>query len=257
MNQSLPPGYRSLVPLDRDRHGGYGVREPGRFGFARSLSAIQVTSVEFFRAARHYPIVFVRDPNAGAFMPLAVTALTTGANLFVDDRGEWLRHTYVPAYVRRFPFFTVRVAGADAPGKSVVCVEESALEADSDSPLFDAAGQATSVWSAYEKLIEDFEGARAPTDRLSKALVTLKLLEPFEAHAYPKLGQELRLRGLHRVSEKRLNALAAKDLRQLMKRGELSRIYAHLMSLDNFRDLLDRAGPTGRGGAVASSERER
>ena len=68
------------------------------------------------------------------------------------------------------------------------------------------------------------------------------MLEPFEAHAHPRGGTVRRLRGLFRVDERKLNALPAHVLRGMMKRGELSRVYAHLMSLDRFKELLERSG---------------
>ena len=47
------------------------------------------------------------------------------------------------------------------------------------------------------------------------------------------------IKGLFRVSEEKLNDLPGDVVKDLMARGELSRIYAHLMSLDNFTTLLD------------------
>ncbi|MGH8369466.1 MAG: SapC family protein, partial [Gammaproteobacteria bacterium] len=85
------------------------------------------------------------------------------------------------------------------------------------------------------------EGARPATEHLCRDIKELGLLEPFEAHAFPKQGKEMRLRGMFRVNETRLNELQTKDIKRLMKHGELSRIYAHLMSLDNFKFLMDRA----------------
>ena len=46
------------------------------------------------------------------------------------------------------------------------------------------------------------------------------------------------------INEDKLNELQSKDVKRLMKSGELSRIYAHLMSLDNFKFLMDRAAAT-------------
>ena len=51
----------------------------------------------------------------------------------------------------------------------------------------------------------------------------------------------MRLRGLFRVDENKLNSLDTKRVKSLMKNGQLSRIYAHLMSMDNFKFLLDRS----------------
>ena len=89
--------------------------------------------------------------------------------------------------------------------------------------------------------MRDLEAARRQTAALLTGLESLSLLEPFEAHAFGRDGQDHHLRGMLRVSEERLNALDARDIGRLMRQGELSRIYAHLMSLDNFKHLLDRA----------------
>ena len=236
---TLPPGYRSLVALDRDKHRGLGVRDAG-FGFARTLNCMYLTAAEFVPAARHYPIVFARL-DAGDFVPVVALSLAADSNSFVDADGRWAPGAYIPAYARRHPFF---VAGEKQP----VAVDETALDAAAE-PLFDATGAPTAAWRRYEALLQDMEGARKQTERLSRSVREFQLLEPFEAHAHPATGGVTRLRGLFRVDERKLNALPAQQLRALMKRGELSRIYAHLMSLDNFKALLDRTdAANGAGG---------
>ena len=232
---TLPPGYRALVPLDKTRHRGLGVRDTGHYSFARTLNYSYLTAAEFMLAARHYPIVFARL-DTGAFVPVAVTAMAADQNLFVDDEGTWAQGVYVPAYVRRYPFFL-----APGEGERPVAVDETALDADAP-PLFDADGEPTPAWQRFEALLQDMEGARAQTERLSRTLKEAGVLEPFEAHAHPRGGTVRRLRGLFRVDERKLNALPAHVLRGMMKRGELSRVYAHLMSLDRFKELLERSG---------------
>jgi SapC len=241
MNIATPPGYKGLVALDKDKHKGLGLADRGRFGFAAALTGIYVVAAEFVQAARHYPIVFAQDSDSGAFLPLAVTGLVQGENLFIGDDGEWQKGTYVPAFVRRWPFYGVRVSGEDVPeGDIVVCVDESGLT-PSDQPVFDAQGEPSEELAGVQTLISEMEGARQSTERLCRDIKELGLLEPFEAHAFPKRGKEMRLRGMFRVNENRLNELQTRDIKRLMKRGELSRIYAHLMSLDNFKFLMDRA----------------
>ena len=58
-----------------------------------------LAGVEFFQAARHYPILFVGEgANAS---PIALLGLKPGQNGFVDATGQWQRAAYVPAFVRR------------------------------------------------------------------------------------------------------------------------------------------------------------
>jgi hypothetical protein len=45
---------------------------------------------------------------------------------------------------------------------------------------------------------------------------------------------------MYRVSEEKLSALAPEKLKEMVLKGVLSRLYAHLISLANFARLLDR-----------------
>lgn len=248
MELPTPAGYRGLRPLDREQHRGLGVAGAGRYPFAARLNVIYVTVLEYFRAARHYPIAFARDEVRNEASSVVVTGLVPRQNLFCTADGHWREGVYVPAYVRRYPFFTVGVSGDDGGPDALVCVDEAGLE-PSPTPLFDAAGNASAEWQTTETLINDMESAHRLTRNLCRHLDELELMEPFDVQAFPRDGQSRRLRGLSRVNETRLNALGAGDVKELMAAGELSRIYAHLMSLDNFAGLLDLAG-TGKAATV-------
>lgn len=242
----VPLGYAGLAPFDRTQHGDRAVREAGRMAFAARLHAAPLAVAEFQHAARHYPIAFVREPSSGKPQAIAVLGLERERNLFVRD-DAWEPLSWVPAYVRRWPFHTVQVtAPADGALRddAVICVDASGLT-DGPAPegraLFDADGQATEAWSPIEQLIREVESARLQTDAFTARLDALGLLEPFEAHTVPAGGAPRTIGGLERVAEDRLNALTDATVKELMQRGFLSRIYAHLTSLDNFRYLLERA----------------
>jgi hypothetical protein len=69
------------------------------------------------------------------------------------------------------------------------------------------------------------------------------LLEPFSMQATlrkDKGGGQMQMTGMHRVAEKNLENLNAAQLKNLMRKGYLARIYLHLLSLENFARLLDR-----------------
>jgi len=252
MNINIPPGYKGLVALDKEMHKGKGVVAQRRHAFAAGLTGVYVVGAEFVQASRHYPIVFAQDQATGEYLPIAVTGLNQDENLFIGDDGEWQKDIYIPAYVRRWPFFGVRVTGEEAKnGEILICVDESGLEPSSKS-VFDAAGNPAPDFQPIQTLISEMEGARPATERLCQSIKESGLLEPFEAHAFPKTGQEMRLRGMFRVNEDKLNALQPKDVKRLMKHGELSRIYAHLMSLDNFKFLMDKAVERRQGKRLAS-----
>ena len=92
-----------------------------------------------------------------------------------------------------------------------------------------------------QQLLEAVEGSRQQTRVLTRRLEALGLLVPFDAVAMPRQGDRMRLQGLHRVDEERLLQVPGRDLRTMMRKGELRAVYAHLNSLENFGRLLDLA----------------
>ncbi len=238
-----PAAYGRIVLLDRSRHGGMGIDAAATRAFLARLSAVYLTVRELVAAARFFPVAFVRDAGSGEYLPMAITGLVQGENLLLDAQGEWPAELYRPAYVRRFPFCTVRVRSEDRPEEppqTLIAVQEDALSADAEPALFDRDGLPTTAWTEYETLINEMEAAVEETRAFCRNLARLELLEPFEAHVQPRDLQALSVKGLHRISESRLNGLTGNAVKKLMKDGQLSRIYAHLFSLDNFGRLLDR-----------------
>lgn len=244
MNKSVPlnspAGYGPVTPLDKTRHAGLGLKAGLDYRWCADLNAMAVSVAEFARAALDYPLAFVRDPGSGRPLPIAVLGFQQ-QNLFVDAQGRWRAGTYVPAYVRRFPFCIADMAAqGDQPEKRLVCMQEDRLE-PSAQPLFDDKGEPTAAWKPIQTLLEAIEGARPQTRLLGERLEALQLLTSFDALALPRGGQHLRLQGLFRVDEDKLRKLPAKDLRELLAKGYLRAAYAHLLSLENFARLLDLA----------------
>lgn len=243
---AAPPGYASLVLFDRQRHRERGIA-PRVERFAARLHAVPLTLAEFVAAARTNPIVFAQGEDR-AWQPLLLTGFETGRNVCVDSAGDWRRDFYCPAYVRRYPFCTARVAGGgDGNLRTVLCVDEAGLAAEPPH-LFDARGAATPRWRELQRFIEEVDAAIRDTEAFCAALTELELFEPFEAEVLPLHAHSRRVTGMSRIAERRLNALAGPTVVRLMRQGYLSRVYAHLMSLDNFQRLLE-AGARG----VASS----
>lgn len=235
-----PPGYGTVVPFDKARHAGLGLKAGRDYAWSRSLNAVYVSAVEFTRAALEYPIAFVRDASKDFFVPVAVLGLARDENLFVDAQGRWRPGHYVPAYFRRHPFCIADLpeSAAGAGKRQLVCVQEDQL-APGGAPLLDAQGQPTEEWEAIAKLLEAVEGARSATLAFAQRLDSLQLLAPFEALALPRDGAQLRLQGLHRIDEEKLRKLPPREARELLAKGDLRLAYAHLLSLENFAKLLD------------------
>lgn len=235
-----PPGYGAIVPFDPQRFVGLGLRRVENYLWCARVNAAYISAAEMPRASLDYPLAFTREPQTGEFAAVAIFGLQQKQNLFVDEKGQWREHAYVPAYIRRHPFCIAHIPTRDGTtARNLVCVQEDQLFTG-EKPLFDRHGKPTEAWKAVLQQLEMIEGARQRTRVFVRRLDALGLLSAFDAVAVVKGGGvRSRLQGLYRVDEKKLSNIPARDLRVMLKRGELRWAHAHLDSLDNFGRLLD------------------
>jgi hypothetical protein len=241
--QIAPPfGYREVVPFLKTHK--VRLLGPGEVPqFVQRGNAIPLSHAEFQPAARDYPIVFTTGDGGKSFAAVAVLGVAAGENLFCTD-GAWTPKTYVPAYARRYPFCMARVKVDKVERKDrLICVEKSMLDDAAGEAMFDAAGKPGDKWATLERLLSEYEADLERARATCALLADYGLLEAFTLQATPKGGSgggSLQLKGMHRVAEKNLEGLNAAQLKNLMRKGALARIYMHLLSLQNFARLLEK-----------------
>ena len=237
--QIAPPfGYSEVVPfLKTQKVRMLGAGEVPEF--AQRGNAIPISHSEFQAAARDYPIVFTTGDGGKSFAAVAVLGVAAGENLFYEG-AAWAPKTYVPAYARRYPFCMARIKVDQAERKDrLICVEKARLD-DAGEAMFDAQGKPSEKWGTLERLLSEYEADLERGRDLCGLLADYGLLEPFTMQATPKGGAALQVTGMHRVSEKKLEELNAAQLKNLLRRGAMARIYLHLLSLQNFARLVER-----------------
>ena len=245
MQISPPFGYKQVVPFQKTHK--VRLLAPGEVPeFVREGAAIPISHREFVPAGRHYPIVFIGDGKN--FSAVAVVGMNTKENLFVSD-GRWTGEAYMPAYARRYPFCMARMNVNQVEQKNrLICVEKSAIDEKGEA-MFDEKGQATGKWQDFERLLGEYETDLERMREMCAILADYGLLEPFTMKATlkpEKGGASMALGGMHRVAEKNIENLNAAQLKNLVRRGIMARIYVHLLSLEHFGSLLDRKAAQGK-----------
>lgn len=239
MDIKPPYGYQEIVPLTKTHK----VLLPGERKLPvlfRNLTALPLSFSEFATAAHDYPIAFISGDAGKTFVAMAILGVEAQQNLFVTADDTWNPQTYLPAYVRRYPFCMTRVTvDGQEQAERVACVEKRALNSKGEA-LYDDKGEPRPVWGGLRKLLFEFEADLARTEEMCRKLHELQLLETFAAQASPQGEAPITLTGMYRVSEERLHALPAESLKELAQSGMLSRAYIHLLSLGNFQRLLER-----------------
>ena len=244
MQISPPFGYTEVVPFLKTQK--VRLLPPGEVPpFVRQGNAVPISRTEFQPIARHYPIVFTSGDEGKSFAAVAVLGLNAGENLFYGD-GAWASGAYIPAYARRYPFCMARLNVNKVEQKDrLICVEKSALDEAAGEAMFDSSGGPSEKWKGVERLLSEYEADLERMREMCALLADYGLLEPFSMQATMKKekgGAKMQLTGMHRVAEKNLENLNTAQLKNLMRKGYLGRIYLHLISLENFARLLDRKG---------------
>jgi SapC len=240
MQISPPFGYKEVVPFLKNHK--VRLLVPGEVPeFAQRGNAIPISLSEFQPVARHYPIVFTGDDSKQSFAPVAVLGLAAGENLFAQS-GKWASGAYIPAYARRYPFCMARVNMNRVEQKDrLICVEKTYLDEQGEA-MFDEKGEASVKWRDLERLLGEYEADLERSREMCSILGDYALFEPFtmQANLREPGAKPIQITGMYRVVEKKLEDLNAAQLKNLMRKGILARIYLHLISLENFGRLLDR-----------------
>ena len=228
--------YEDPVLLDRDKHRKWRVGPSRGFGFARNANSLYLAGVEFAEACKEYAVVFTRAGN-GKIAPVAMLGLRSRENLFVDDQARWTG-SYVPAFVRRYPFVL-----AELPGQSLgVCIDGAfaGLNDQEGQALFDAQGNNTPYLQNALDYLTRFQQEFRRTEIFCERLGEAGLLRPMDARADLVDGRSFTVSGLLVVDEQKLLELPDAAALSLFRAGELHLISMHLLSLGNMKQLVDR-----------------
>lgn len=235
---SLPTGYREPVVLRADAHRHLRLKPLGDFSFVARSNAVPLCPSEFMPAVRHFPIVFAAGPKP---MALAVLGLKAEQNLFVGIDGQWRADTYIPAYLRRYPFIPADVAD----GRSLLAVDLASsrlVEGDGGAgeearPLFDAQGAPAPALQEAIGFCDSFQEDQRRGDVFASALAAAGLLVTRSADMQFPDQSRYTLQGFSVVDPALYRALPATTLEDWHRRGWTDAIALHLASARNW-DLL-------------------
>lgn len=240
---SNPPMYGDLQPLDREAHKNLklDIAQPVVSRVA-DQNSVFLAAVEFADACKEFPVVFVRagEPDANgkqAVAPLAVLGLKPGSNLFVD--GDKWTATYVPAYVRRFPFAMARLDGN--ANNLAVCFDAkwSAFNETTGEALF-KDGQPTEFLLSARTFLENFEQESERTRLICALLSDLELLQDMRFEANLPNGDKLDVEGFLALDEKKYAELPDDKVLELHRNGLIALIEMHRLSMGNMNRLAAR-----------------
>lgn len=231
----LPLFYQSPEALDKEKHTKLSLSKDIGHGFAKSAMAIPVNVVEFPHAMLHYPIAFSTGENP---TPLAIVGLKDNINLFIDKKGNWDNETYIPAYVRRYPF----IFAEDRENNRVaLCVDNAkgVFTKGHKNAFFDN-GKVTKLTENAMEFCRSYQRAAVDTENFMKEIKQAGLLIERNAQIRLEDGKIHNINGFMVIDENKFRNLPTETIEKWHKSGALQIIYAHIMSGGNWQKLFNR-----------------
>ncbi|MGO4702425.1 SapC family protein [Dyella sp. 2RAB6] len=232
--------YERPVPLNRTEHKNLRLKGIPSLRFAAGVHSVPLTGVEFPAAARDLPILFAGSSMEEAG-PMALLGLRQNENLFVDASGQWAANTYVPAFVRRYPFVLAEKPAGEEGDDFTVFLDEAyeGFGSDEGERLFKEDGTDSEMLTNAVNFLGEFQQHVGRTQWFMEQVRKHDLLEPRNIRL-EKDGKAINLNGLYVISEEKLRKLDAKTSQEFLQEGVFGWIYAHLLSLSNIDRVAQR-----------------
>lgn len=222
----LPLFYKNPMPLDAERHLKLGLKKDFNLDFTKTVNAVPINMIEMPQICHHYPIAFSPDENAA---PVAILGMRDGENLFVDEQGNWLPDTYIPAYIRRYPFIFSELPNSD---QLTLCVDmdESIVNESSEQKFFGEDGKPSQLSQNALEFCKAYHAAAQQTQSFSKVIRECDLLVDRQAEITVQGNKKISFSGFKIIDEEKLSQMDDEKFLEWRRKGWLPFLYAHLFS---------------------------
>lgn len=222
----MPLFYQKPIPLDAKEHVDLGLRKNFGLRFTKNVNAVPINMIEMPQICHFYPIGFSPDPAA---TPVAIIGLRDNENLFLDSTNQWEPNTYIPAYIRRYPFIFSEAPGTD---QLALCidVDKDIIESKGDQLFFDKDGKPSQLSQNALEFCKSYHAAAQQTLQFSKALNDSGILVERQAEINIGDGKKINFAGFRIIDEQKLANLDNEIFLDWRKKGWIPFLYAHLFS---------------------------
>jgi hypothetical protein len=227
---------KKYVAVSREVHSGRKWQRVSGYEFASTDIVCKLAIHEMPKAMLAFPLGFVR--STFGYSLAAILGLKDGVNLFVDSKVNW-NASYIPAIYRAYPFAIL----CDENKSKVLCFDECSVQSNDSKELedfFEPGGAPSKSMGEVLHFLRQVEANNLATQKVCSLLDELKLLEEWPILA--TIGNEdVKLDGIYRANESKLNSLDDQSFLMLKEAGALPAIYCQLLSMQHIEKLQSLA----------------
>lgn len=223
---TLPLFYKNPEPLDAARHKELALKENFGLGFTKDVNAVPINMIEMPQICHYYPIAFSPDANG---TPVAILGLRDNENLFVNAKGDWLSDSYIPSYIRRYPFIFSEFKGGD---QLTLCMDmnDNIIDKTGKQRFFEDNNEPSSLAKNALEFCKSYHAAAQQTVAFGQDIAKAGLLVERAAEIVVPGGKKINFSGFRIIDEEKLAKLDEKTFLDFRQKGWLPFIYAHLFS---------------------------
>jgi hypothetical protein len=211
-----------IVPLNNEVHRSLTVDGRPSAAYGDNQRFVPVIAKEFPQLVLHYPIVFSKNSQTGAFYCGAMLGFDERENLFLDQWTE--RELYRPLSLQRGPFY------ANGPDLAID-LDDPRVGAKGGEPLFTEQGQPTRYLQSIIWAFQNLKPGLEMTHHFIARLLELKLIEPVDVEVALDDGTMRKCVDLYTINQEVLERLPDAAVVELFRRGYLRLIHYMIASL--------------------------
>ncbi len=226
-----------IIALNKEKHRNTTINQSTKYSHTKENNIIPVVVHEFGLACAEFPIVFIKNIKTNEFQSVVVTGLSPGENLYVG--GDQWAGIYTPSVIRDYPLRLAKVSPDEDSFVLAIDEDSDLMGEDGDIRLFDDEGEQTEYTrQAGENLMTYLQNEQL-TKSFIKMLEEADLLTP--RNLTVRIGDEpINISGVHLIDEEKFNRLSEETFNDFRKRGLLSPIYSHMISLNQMQRLINK-----------------
>ncbi len=214
-----------IVRLNSEEHKNLKIRTEASASLGDGQRFVPVVLNEFQFLVAHYPLLFSKDAETGAFYCGAVMGFDEGENLFLDE------DCYRPLNLRRMPFYTA--------GDDVAIDLDHPRVGDSGEALFTDAGEPTQFLAGTVGALREVRHGLDKMKDFIDTLLKLKLIEGLSVTLAFDDGKR-DLQGLYTINRDALAGLQDAEVLELFRSGYLQHIHLMIASLRQVANLANK-----------------